>query len=361
MYRALFSRMSIAAAIVAAVLLAAVYASSGGAMFSPGALHAADSTPVRRGEVQSHEELASQCGACHGAPWSARPMAARCLDCHEDVKEALGDTAALHGRIADARACVGCHTEHLGSTASLTRTTGFAESHDALGFALAAHARTADGAAFVCADCHGTSAKAFRFDDDRCESCHRDYQGAFVARHVAEWGKECRSCHDGTDRFSAGRFTHDSTALPLDGAHRQADCVSCHIDVRRLAHFADAPTTCIGCHRADDEHRGEFGTDCASCHSTTRWEGATFAHEVFPLDHGEDGIIACKTCHEDASNYKSYTCYNCHEHSRARVAAEHRGEVDTADLDDCVRCHEGGRDADEGGGEREREGRRRRR
>ena len=43
---------------------------------------------------------------------------------------------------------------------------------------------------------------------------------------------------------------------------------------------------------------------------------------MFPLDHGSRQPVACKTCHTDPANYKSYTCYNCHEHSRARVQAD---------------------------------------
>jgi hypothetical protein len=357
MYGSPFSRASVVAMVVTAVAVSAAVTTRGGSMFSPGALHAGDSTPVMLGGVRSHAETRGGCGSCHAALGSSRPMATRCLACHDDVKDALGDTATLHGALADARACLACHTEHLGPTARLTKIDGFGTAHGVLGFSLAAHQRTASDRAFACEDCHVTN--AFRFEGERCESCHRDYQRAFVVRHVADWGRECQSCHDGVDRFSRGRFVHDTTGFVLDGAHTRATCAGCHTDVADLRGYSRAPDSCNGCHAADDAHRGKFGEDCAACHGTSSWEGARVKHEAFPLDHGEGGPIACKTCHEDSRNYKSYTCYNCHEHSRDRVERQHRGEVRSQNLDDCLRCHRDGSgegEEHEGRRGREREG-----
>jgi hypothetical protein len=93
-----------------------------------------------------------------------------------------------------------------------------------------------------------------------------------VAAHVEDWGRACGACHDGRDRFSA--FRHDTLAFRLTGRHLRQPCTACHAPVRTLAAFADAPATCVGCHRDDDEHRGRFGTDCGSCHNTVDWEDA---------------------------------------------------------------------------------------
>jgi len=273
------SRLSLSLAAIALAGVGIAYTVAGGSMWSPGALHAGDSTVVRLGGVESHAQLVGKCGACHATVGSTRPMAARCLECHTDIRDEFTDSTAMHGALADVRACMTCHTEHLGATASLTRMDGSPATHAKLGF-------------------------------------------------------------------------------PLDGAHQDTPCAKCHTRPASGNRFVRAPKTCIGCHQQDDKHDGELGTDCASCHSTSTWEGARFAHDDFPLDHGGEGRIPCKTCHEDSSNYKSYTCMGCHEHSPQRVAAEHRGEVDTTDLRDCVRCHAGGR---EHGEEGEHEGRRRRR
>ncbi len=351
------SRASVLAAIVTVVLVVAAWTAGGSAMFSPGALHAADSTPAMLGGVQSHAELSRQCASCHVAPWGSDRMDGRCLDCHADIAGDMRDTSTLHGHLDDARQCVTCHTEHAGALARITRMEGLGEAHTRFGFALAAHRETASGKPFTCNECH--TASSFAFDDDQCIACHRDYQRSFVQRHVADWGEGCRDCHDGVDLFSRETFAHDSTGLALHGKHTATSCAGRHAKVRTLAAFGDAPTTCVGCHRADDEHRGSLGDDCAACHTTSAWEGATVKHDEFPLDHGDEGVIPCKTCHETPRDYKSYTCYNCHEHSRERVQAEHRGEVSTSNLDDCVRCHRGGREG-EGGEHGEERGRRRR-
>ena len=106
----------------------------------------------------------------------------------------------------------------------------------------------------------------------------------------------------------------------------------------------------MSCHRKDDEHRGEFGTDCAACHGVTAWKPATLEH-TFPIDHGEGGRVACKVCHEPGRPYREYTCYGCHEHTVPRIQRKHQEEgISGARLDDCVRCHATGREHEGGEG-----------
>jgi hypothetical protein len=357
MRRLPITRASVLAGLITAGGVVIALALGGGAIFSPGGLHAGDRSVETLGGVTSHAALGTSCNACHAPPGAAKPMATRCLDCHTDVARTLADTTTLHGSLDNARSCMSCHTEHRGATGLITRFTAMRTQHVRFGFALDAHARTAAGTPFTCANCHRP--ESYRFEPKQCASCHQDYQAAFVAKHVATWGANCQSCHDGVDRFSRGQFTHATTKYPLDGAHVKVSCQSCHLNVTRLASFADAPGTCLGCHVKDDKHRGEFGKDCASCHTTLTWKGATFDHKVFPVDHGRNGASSCATCHKDASNYKSYTCYGCHAHTPERVAAQHRDEVRGQDLANCVRCHAGGRGG-EGEGD-EHEGRRGRR
>ncbi len=145
-------------------------------------------------------------------------------------------------------------------------------------------------------------------------------------------------------------------------------CASGHLNTTTLAAFRQAPRGCVSCHKADDTHRGGFGTDRTSCHTTSRWEAARFDHAVFPIDHGTGRHTACTTCHNVPqrattchnvpNNYTRYTCYGCHEHRPARVPAQHRGEVRQTNLDNCLQCHGGGRGE---GGERGESGERRER
>jgi len=100
----------------------------------------------------------------------------------------------------------------------------------------------------------------------------------------------------------------------------------------------------VECVERDDHHGGRFGTKCEQCHTPDGWEDATFDHAIFPVNHGrEERVATCDTCHPNGTG--TYTCYGCHEHTPARVAADHREEGIT-DTTDCVRCHAGGRGGD---------------
>ena len=76
------------------------------------------------------------------------------------------------------------------------------------------------------------------------------------------------------------------------------------------------------------------------------WKPATFDHaRYFRLDR--DHAVACATCHV-GNDYARYTCYGCHEHTPARVRAEHAEEGITA-FEHCVECHRSASEADERG------------
>lgn len=329
------TRWALGAAAVAAVAALAAWAATGGGVFSPGRLHAGRAGGGTMGDVASHAELSRQCAKCHAPPLGSERMADRCLACHVDVRAELADSGALHGILPDGSECLRCHVEHRGPTAVLTDFSGEGFAHERLGFSLAAHRATVDGAPFVCSSCH--TGETFRFAEATCAQCHAEYQAEFVSRHVAEWGRACTACHDGVDRFSA--FRHDTVAFRLTGRHVPVPCASCHAPVRGLAAFADAPAACVGCHRADDPHRGSYGSDCAACHNPGDWNDADFDH-AFPLDHGGEGVIECRTCHQQMPRFTTYTCYACHDAEEMR--AEHVKEG-IREYRDCVGCHATGR------------------
>lgn len=332
------TRWGLAASAVALLGALASGLASGGAMFSPGALREAGDSAVALGGVAAHAEI-GECAGCHAPPWDRGGMAARCLHCHTDVAAELRDTASLHGIFPDPARCLACHTEHAGPAGVLTRFGGRGFDHARLGFSLAAHRRTSAGEPFTCADCHASG--GFEAGDESCVACHREVDARFTAAHLLQWGSGCLECHDGSDRFTG--FRHDTTGFALEEGHAGVACVECHREVRTPAAFADAPTDCVGCHRADDEHRGSFGADCGSCHAATRWDDVRFEH-TFPLDHGEGEASRCVLCHQDAPrSYRTYTCYGCHEHSPESVRREHL-EEGIRDYRDCMSCHPTGRE-----------------
>ncbi len=317
----------------------------GGAIFSPGGLSGARDS-VSLGGVQSHMELQSRCGACHPALGTGTPMSARCLDCHSDIAAELRDTASLHGAFEDARPCLSCHTEHRGREGGLTQV-GSGVAHDRFGFSLVAHRRTVHGVGFTCRDCHleGT----WRFEAERCLACHRDYQATAIAKHVRAWGEDCRGCHDGTDRFSSGRFDHYTTRFAIAGAHQKASCVGCHPTAKTLADFTAAPADCRGCHEKDDKHRGGYGDNCATCHGTDRWDdarlnGSPEFHESlgFALTaHRKTSAgtpFACRDCHTGGSfRLDSSGCTDCHLSYQSQFVTGHVAAFGSG----CLGCHDG--------------------
>jgi hypothetical protein len=196
-----------------------------------------------------------------------------------------------------------------------------------------------------------------------CFACHRALRGASSER--------CVACHA---LPGIGLRTTLGQPLPPAGRPRVAfhqalladDCMACHTDHRGavqakgsgpgFSHALLMPAAqlqCAGCHTppGDALHR-QIGGACQSCHTTRGWKPATFEHDrFFVLDR--DHAAPCVTCHA-GNDYARYTCYGCHEHSPARMQAEHR---DIANFQNCVECHRSARDKPDKhhGGQRKRD------
>jgi len=325
----------------AAVLLGlAVWILLVGALpFSSGPLNAQAKTRTLGG-VNSHAQLATDCGACHTAPWSSQTMADRCLACHKGVDAQIRAQSGLHGRLvggSSSPTCRGCHTEHHGPKGALTVLDEAKFPHYLTGYSLRGHEHTASGTKFRCADCHPTDLA--HFDETTCAACHAVINATFMRRHVAAFGTRCLLCHHGGEGTD---FDHNKLSFPLTGKHAGLPCERCHPS----GSFRSAQTTprdCVACHAKVDEHKGTFGRGCGQCHTPDSWKNAKFDHTLFPITHGsEERKATCQTCHP--TGLSSYTCYGCHEHTPARVLADHEGQTLAAQAD-CVRCHPGGQKA----------------
>jgi hypothetical protein len=252
--------------------------------------------------VTAHTPVANDCFACH-APFKGA-QASRCIACHAPAKIGLLTTRgtplprgnnAFHQQLQQPD-CMACHTDHGGP--ALTGHSPVAFRHSLLQPAVQA----------------------------RCNSCHTPPSGPRLGGlHKAVAAAQCSTCHS-TGEWHRARFSHEALAPATRSA-----CATCH----------QRPSGAL--------HR-RFGTlTCAQCHTTTAWEPATFNHDRwFRLDG--DHEVACATCHTGA-DFTRYTCYGCHEHQSARIAALHR-EEGIANFKDCARCHasgegEGGDDDDD--------------
>jgi len=353
-----------------------------------------------------HAEIANNCLACHtllrGTP------AAKCIGCHPldsigiQRREAAvaapprPAAAGMHGSFAKID-CLECHTDHAGAD---PQGATHAFSHEALSSGVlrpctSCHEgkRPADSlhtqATLECGTCHSTRAwtpSTFTHEGlntdvrQRCSGCHEAKLPADTLHAQAKI--ECGTCHT-THAWTPASFKHEAlstdvrqrctgchqTTRPADNLHAQAkaECGACHgtgawkpTNFTHEALAAGVLTQCTACHEGkrpgDTLHKPGIG-ECGACHTTRAWTPATFTHdEFFVLDRHHQS--RCVTCHTQPSNYRSYTCYGCHEHSEARIASKHR-EEGIGNFSDCVRCHrsasehEGGegRGGGEGGGE----------
>ena len=394
-----FTGAGIVAALITLFGIVGVALASGSQMFSAGGLNAESGQTY--GGVNSHAQI-QKCSACHAVLWSPDSMADRCAGCHTDIAAQMFDVAKLHGSIVDKKgslACRDCHPEHGGATAPLTDLAGNTFPHEALGFSLRHHQHKAGNEPIVCSDCHGQDITTFV--SDSCQNCHSEMDIVFIKVHTLSFGSDCLACHNGDNKFD-----HNLAAFKLEGEHREAacedchqnnfykgtptDCFSCHKNddehngrfgtdcsachtpsdwddanfdhnrsnfpltgehvniacesCHKNGEFKGLDATCLSCHAEPSEHAGQFGTDCAACHSTSAWTPAAFnGKHTFPLNHGESGIVSCATCHP--AGYKTYTCYGCHEHNESNIRSEHQ-EEGISNFENCMECHADGREHD---------------
>jgi hypothetical protein len=157
--------------------------------------------------------------------------------------------------------------------------------------------------------------------------CHKDVRDQ-VDTHGPMHGllanaQQCRACH--TEHKGAHapitdmrQFDHDHAAFQLTGKHRVLECQSCHVNNV----FKGTAQTCVSCHQEPVTHKGRFGTQCVSCHSTETWKDVAlsvsrlgdFNHDTtnFKLT-GRHKSTNCQACHANQTfKGTSTTCVSCH-------------------------------------------------
>lgn len=344
---------------------------------------------VMPGEViVGHADVEKDCGRCHRA-FDAAAQEELCLECHPDVKRDRALGMGLHG-LANGGAessCRDCHTDHLGRDADIVGLDPDTFDHGRSDMALeGAHRRVR------CSDCH-LDGHRYRETPHDCLSCHRRDD-----RHRGRMGEQCEKCHT-TTQWSEIRFDHSRSKFPLEGAHVSVDCGLCHPEERytdtpascnachrlndvhrgrfggsceqchsvqtwrkagfdhdretrfplrgghrslscRQCHTGDQSSeridsSCVACHRADDDHDGGFGPRCARCHSPQGWKKTKFDHRrdaKLELE-GRHRKLPCTACHRGTlqSEKLERRCTTCHAEDDV-----HRGQEGER-CDDCHR------------------------
>ncbi|MEQ1566874.1 MAG: hypothetical protein ABMA64_14625 [Myxococcota bacterium] len=184
-------------------------------------------------------------------------------------------------------------------------------------------------APLACAACHPDATPPAAISP-ACASCHES------ARPADHYSGDCGICHT---PFGWDQVVVDHGFFPLTNAHALG-CDQCHAP----GTYEGLDPACASCHEPD-RPGGHFGVqDCGSCHHPTEWGDAEFDHDsLFRLPH--EGVADCESCHLVPDDYSSFSCVDCHEHSKSSTDNEH-DEVGNYvyDSDACLDCHPNGGD-----------------
>jgi len=251
--------------------------------------------------IKDHLNLQNDCFACHSPGQGA--LTQKCIECH-NISEiglitATGvkrdqinfKSSTLHQSIINIQ-CLDCHTEHNGLSRE-NATLNFR--HDVL----------PENLLSTCAKCHS--------DKKPEDNLHKIINA------------DCSNCHQ-ADKWERVEFKHELIGDKVN------DCSGCHENKKP----------------GDAFHNGLGKTiQCVQCHTTTAWNPSTFDHtKYFRFDRNHPSN--CSDCHNTKESFKTYTCYNCHEHNPSRIEKEHLKEG-IRNFANCVECHRSG-DEDEARG-----------
>ena len=273
------------------------------------------------------------CIDCHVSGYANTPF--ECVSCHEtDYNNTTDPPHAAQNFPTD---CKTCHTSAAWEPANFD--------HAQTNFPL-----TGAHVTVTCTDCHQNNQWAGIATD--CFSCHEsDYNGTDDPNHVTNnFDHDCTVCHS-TSNWDDAEFDHAITDFPLEGAHTSVNCIDCH-----QTGYVSTPMACVSCHESDYNNTtnpghmaAQFPTDCESCHNASAWAPADWDHDgqYFPIYSGrhQGEWNVCADCHFNLSDYSSFECITCHEHSNQQDVDGHHREVNdyTYDSPSCYRCHPDGR------------------
>jgi hypothetical protein len=276
--------------------------------------------------VQGHAKWEEDCGKCH-VRFERAAQDRLCMDCHKEVGQDMRERTGFHGR-QKATPCRACHTDHKGRNARIVSFDKQKFDHAESDFALRGKHREV-----VCDKCHEPKKKYWEAPAD-CNACHKKDDV-----HKGSLGAKCADCHTESNWKEKAKFDHDKTRFALKDKHAQAKCNDCH---KKGADYKEAPRTCIGCHKRDDDgpkgHKGLYGERCDSCHGSKAWKPSVFNHDTdtkYTL-RGKHRATPCASCHTGPL-YKQKLgtgCVDCHKKDDDSPKG-HKGSLGR----DCAACH----------------------
>ncbi|UCV21462.1 cytochrome c3 family protein [Ferribacterium limneticum] len=289
----------------------------------------------------THVSTTAQCDTCHkttttwtGAVYTHPATATgTCSNCHNG--SVLGAQGKNVGHIATTAQCDSCHK-------SMTVWTGASYTHAA-------------SAVGTCSNCHNGSAAPGKTTghiptSSQCDNCHKNYT-TFRPASMSHTGTTglCLTCHNG------GYTAVNAQAKNTGHLVTNDSCDSCHRTTAWLpASFAHTPAqlagkTCVSCHNgttATGKPALHIPTSeaCSVCHRT----GGTWMPLITPYAHTVVVAGSCANCHTTSYPGMSYkplanhvpttaSCDACHTRTSwtTLAAFNHVGATT------CQTCHSG--------------------
>ena len=158
---------------------------------------------------------------------------------------------------------------------------------------------------------------AFHADITACAACHLEHQGPIPRTtkmdHIALARIGLRKIQHASD-------AHDRSRDAFVAWLKQSDASAFEPQLQR----EELLLNCASCHQTKDRHVGLFGTDCAQCHTTSKWTIAEYRHPS-PVSQ------SCAQCHQAPPSH-----YMMHfQMVSMKVAGQEHAKVDQ-----CFLCHQ---------------------
>lgn len=208
--------------------------------------------------------------------------------------------------------------QHMTTPGQLSQPHAFLENNCA-----ACHTPVKGVEAQSCIVCHADNKTilqrqptAFHADIAVCSVCHLEHQGRVPRTtkmdHIALAGiglRQMKSAPAARDQERA-----------LVAWRKQSDASSFAPQLQR----DESLLNCATCHQTKDRHVGLLGTDCASCHGTTKWTIPEYRHP-------SPASQSCAQCHQAPPS---------HYMEHFKMVSMKTAGVEKAEVNQCFLCHQ---------------------
>jgi len=195
-------------------------------------------------------------------PLEGAHMAVLCAQCHIP---ASGEAISHISFEVEDQTCEGCHLEDDPHEQQFSPETcdschaveSWIEASSSFDHSSTEFPLAGSHAIIACSSCHTQTdldIVEYRELDSSCASCHEDENP-----HGSQFeATSCATCHDDVS-FRLTAFDHDLSGWPLEGAHTDVSCASCHEEQpdsrgEMIVQYRGVKTECKDCHSGGNEN-----------------------------------------------------------------------------------------------------------